>query len=107
MDVESLLEMDDDELLAHVDWWYVAQRNPDWIRRNALIVIGNVGDPSSRRVHRIVSRYVEHPDPMIRAHAVWSAARLGYRDIIPMHDTAPLVIAELAELPDTRHAPTN
>ncbi|MEY2939718.1 MAG: hypothetical protein RIS58_705 [Actinomycetota bacterium] len=107
VDVESLLEMDDDELLAHVDWWYVSQRNPDWIRRNALIVIGNVGDPSSRRVHRIVSRYVEHPDPMIRAHAVWSAARLGYRDIIPMHDTAPLVIAELAELPDTRYAPTN
>ena len=107
VDVESLLEMDDDELLAHVDWWYVAERNPDWVRRNALIVLGNVGEPSSARVRSIVSSYLEHPDPMLRAHAVWTAARLGYHDVIPVHDTAPLVIAELADLPEVRRTRAN
>ena len=107
VDVASLLEMDDEELLNYVDWWYVAERNPDWVRRNALIVLGNVGESSSSRVRAIMSTYLEHPDPMLRAHAVWSAARLGYRDMLPAHDTAPLVIAELAQLPDARHAPIN
>ena len=107
VDVESLLEMDDDQLLAHVDWWYVAERNPDWVRRNALIVLGNVGEPSSARVRSIVSSYLEHPDPMLRAHAVWTAARLGYHDVIPVHDTAPLVIAELADLPEVRRTRAN
>lgn len=107
VDVEALLEMDDAELIEAVDWWYVAQRNPDWVRRNGLIVLGNVGDPRSPRVRRIIARYLEDPDPMLRAHAVWSAGRLGLRDEIPMHDTAPLVIDELAHLPDVRASLAN
>ena len=102
VDVLALLEMDDDELLSTVDWWYVAERNPDWVRRNALVVVGNVGDPRSASVRRVMTRYVEHPDPMLRAHAVWACARLGYLDCIPHHDTAPLVVEELrvlAEVP--------
>ncbi|MFM9137996.1 MAG: tRNA epoxyqueuosine(34) reductase QueG [Actinomycetota bacterium] len=100
VDVVGLLEMDDDELLRTVDWWYVAQRNPDWVRRNALVVVGNVADPRSAHVRRVMGRYVEHPDPMLRAHAVWACARLGYHDIIAHHDTAPLVVEELRLLAD-------
>ena len=102
VDVEWLLEMSDDDLLETVDWWYVAQRNPDWVRRNALIVLGNVGDMHSSRVRSIVETYLEHPDPMLRAHAVWAAARLGLHESIPYHDTAPLVVDELRDLPEVR-----
>ena len=107
VDVESFLELDDAELLEEVDWWYVADRNPDWIRRNALIVLGNIGEPSSPRVRRLIVRYLEHPDPMLRAHAVWSAARLGMNDVIPKYDTAPLVVDELRNLPEVRATRTN
>ncbi|MEY3111628.1 MAG: tRNA epoxyqueuosine(34) reductase QueG [Actinomycetota bacterium] len=107
VDVEALLEMTDEELLVSVDWWYVAQRNPDWVRRNALIVLGNVGELGSLRVRDIVATYLEHPDPMLRAHAVWAAARLGLHELIPMHDTAPLVIEELRDLPEVRTTRAN
>jgi epoxyqueuosine reductase len=107
VDVEALLEMTDEELLDSVDWWYVAQRNPDWVRRNALIVLGNVGELGSLRVREIAATYLEHPDPMLRAHAVWAAARLGLHELIPMHDTAPLVIEELRDLPEVRTTRAN
>ena len=107
VDVEALLEMSDEDLLDSVDWWYVAQRNPDWVRRNALIVLGNVGELGSPRVGDIVATYLEHPDPMLRAHAVWAAARLGLHELIPMHDTAPLVIEELRDLPEVRTTQAN
>ena len=39
---------------------------------------------------------------MLRAHAVWAAARLGLHESIPYHDTAPLVVDELRDLPEVR-----
>jgi epoxyqueuosine reductase len=102
MDLLVLLEMDDETLLAHVDQWYIAERNPDWVRRNALLVLGNIGERTDENVVGAISRYLEHPDPMLRAHAVWSAARLNLFDLIPMHDTAPLVVDELQNLPSAR-----
>jgi len=102
IDVLELLDMDDATLLTHVDQWYIAERNPDWVRRNALLVLGNIGDRRDENVVNAISRYLEHPDPMLRAHAVWSAARLNLFDLIPTHDTAPLVVDELRNLPSAR-----
>ena len=102
IDVLELLDMDDATLLNHVDQWYIAERNPDWVRRNALLVLGNIGDRRDENVVNAISRYLEHPDPMLRAHAVWSAARLNLSDLIPTHDTAPLVMDELRHLPPAR-----
>lgn len=97
-----LLTSDDEVLLSVVGSWYIADRNPDWIRRNALIVLGNIGDPQSVDVCDVLKVYLEHPDPMLRAHAVWAAARLNLKRLIPFHDTAPLVIDELSRLPEPR-----
>jgi epoxyqueuosine reductase len=102
INVLGLLEMDDETLLAQVDQWYIAERNPDWVRRNALLVLGNIGERGDENVVAAISRYLEHPDPMLRAHAVWSAARLGLSRLIPTHDTAPLVVDELQNLPSAR-----
>lgn len=97
-----LLTADEDTLLDVVDPWYIADRNPDWVRRNALIVLGNIGDSHSAEVRDVLEIYLEHPDPMLRAHAVWAAARMSLGHMIPFHDTAPLVIDELARLPEPR-----
>ena len=102
INVLELLDMDDQMLLAHVDQWYIAERNPDWVRRNALLVLGNIGENTDARVVSTIARFLEHPDPMLRAHAVWSAARLNLFSLIPDHDTAPLVVDELQNLPLAR-----
>ncbi len=97
-----LLNSDDDTLLSTVGSWYIADRNPDWVRRNALIVLGNIGDPRNSQIIEVLKAYLEHPDPMLRAHAIWAAARLDLRQLIPYHDTAPLVVDELLHLPEPR-----
>ncbi|MFA5774164.1 MAG: tRNA epoxyqueuosine(34) reductase QueG [Ilumatobacteraceae bacterium] len=102
LSVLSLLTSDDEILLDSVGSWYIAERNPDWVRRNALIVLGNIGDPQNAEVREVLCAYLEHPDPMLRAHAVWAAARLNLGHLIPFHDTAPLVVDELLHLPESR-----
>ncbi len=97
-----LLCASDSELLAAVGQWYIAGRNPMWVRRNALIILGNIGDNRDASVREVLIKYLAHEEPMLRAHAVWSAARLNLRELIPFKDQSPEVIAELMRLPDAR-----
>ena len=101
IDVEWLLNASDDEVMTVCDHWYTHQRDPRWIRRNALIILGNIADPSRQDVRDIISRYVAHTDAMLRAHAVWAAARLGLTSMVDgvRTDPDPMVIDELAHLP--------
>ena len=98
----SMLNSSDADLLASVGQWYIAKRNPMWVRRNALIVLGNIGDNRDADVRNVLVRYLAHGEPILRAHAVWAAARLNLRELIPFDDQSPEVIAELARLPDAR-----
>ena len=104
IDVEWLLSANDEEVMVVCDHWYTHQRDPRWIRRNALIILGNIGDPRRVEVRTIVDRYASHADVLLRAHAVWAAARLGYDDLISRarHETDPLMIDELTHLPRAR-----
>jgi epoxyqueuosine reductase len=79
--VLELLDATDDEMLARHGRWYIAERDPKYLRRNALIVLGNVGRAGNPAVRATLERYLAHPDPMLRAHAVWSARRLGCDDL--------------------------
>jgi epoxyqueuosine reductase len=77
VDVLELLEATDDELVARHGRWYLADRNPVWWRRNALIVLGNTGDPADPRTQRVLDAYRRHSDAILREHADWAATRLG------------------------------
>ena len=76
VDVVALLEGSDDEVLAAMGRAYVADRNPDWVRRNALIVLGNAGVRGPRSV-AAARRYADHPNPVLREQAQWTLERLG------------------------------
>jgi epoxyqueuosine reductase len=76
VDLVELLALDDDALLARYGRWYIAQRDPRFVRRNALVALGNVGDASSPAVVETVRRYLASDDAMLREHAVWAARRL-------------------------------
>jgi epoxyqueuosine reductase len=71
----ELLAASDDELLARHGRWYIAGRDPRWLRRNALLALGNVGDGADPRVAAVLAAYVAGPDPILREHAAWATRR--------------------------------
>ncbi len=91
----ELLESSDEELLSRFGRWYIPRREPRYLRRNALVVLANVADPSDPRTSAVVEQALRDPDPMIRAHGVWCARRLklGLTELQGADD--PLVRAEL------------
>jgi epoxyqueuosine reductase len=65
--------------------------------RNACIVAGNSGDRSLLPALRDLA--AGHPLPLVRAHAVWAAFRLGAGDLLAAahaRETDPIVLAEYA-----------
>lgn len=96
VDVCDLLEADDAEVLRRWGRWYLTDRDPRWLRRNALIVLGNTATPDDRRVATVLGRYLADDDPMLRGHAVWAARACGLDHLVPADDPDPLVRDELS-----------
>ncbi|MFM8562759.1 MAG: tRNA epoxyqueuosine(34) reductase QueG [Acidimicrobiia bacterium] len=92
VDVLDLLWSDDARLLEVYGRWYLAGRNPVWLRRNALVIVGNVADvPADDRVVAVLRHYLGVDDAMLRAHAVWACRRLGLDDLAdPLRDDPSL-----------------
>jgi epoxyqueuosine reductase len=98
VDVLWLLAADDETLMDRLGRWYIPARQPRYLRRNALIVLGNTADPSSPEVVAAVTRALRDRDPVVRSHAVWAAARLGFVELVAAvsGDADPLVAEEYA-----------
>jgi epoxyqueuosine reductase len=59
------------DLAERYDRLYVPKNDPRYLRRNALVALGNTGgDPELARP------YAEGDDPVLREHAKWALARL-------------------------------
>jgi len=77
VDALDLLSADDQTLLDRHGRWYIADRDPRWLRRNALVVLGNIAEPSDPAVVATLARYRRHDDPILAEHARWASERLG------------------------------
>ena len=77
VDLLDLLAAGDDDLMDRYGRWYIPARDPRYLRRNALVVLGNTADGSDPEVIGTVRRYQRHPDGMLARHALWAAQRLG------------------------------
>jgi epoxyqueuosine reductase len=65
------LQADDDELAARYDRLFVPSNDPRFLRRNALVALGNTGgDPA------LAEPFAEGDDPLLREHAEWALERL-------------------------------
>jgi epoxyqueuosine reductase len=97
VDVLDLLGADDDALLARFGRWYIPRREPRYLRRNALVVLGNTASPNDPEVEAALRVALADDDPIVRGHAVWAARRLGRDDLLapPASESDPLVRAEL------------
>jgi epoxyqueuosine reductase len=100
----ELLDDDDDVVLAWAERWYIPKREIRYVRRNALVALGNVGRGDDPDVVAVLARHLRHHDPLLRAHAVWAGRRLGREDLLTAlaNDPDPMVSAELVGPVDAR-----
>lgn len=93
LDPSTVLAMSDEELDAVTPHWYVPKRSMRFVRRNALVAMGN---RAAREEFALLCGYLGHPDAMLRGHAAWA---LGQQD----HELAGGVLkAALADEPDAQ-----
>jgi len=95
--VSELLTLSDDQLIERFGAWYIPKREARYLRRNALIVLGNIADKSDPDVRALVERWVSSDDDIERSHAIWAANQLGYADLVSSvaNDGSDLVQDEL------------
>ena len=55
VDILRLLSCPDETLLDWIGRWYIPGREVRYVRRNALVVLGNTGDPGDPAVVHAVS----------------------------------------------------
>ena len=83
-DLLAVLRAGDQELMEQFGRWYIPQRQPRYLRRNALIALGNTAQGNDPAVEEALRRALADPDPLLRGHAVWACARLGRPDLLAL-----------------------
>ncbi len=78
----ELLEASDAELMARHGRWYIPDRDPRYVRRNALVALGNVGNGNHAPTRRALQRWLASDDAMMVEHAAWAARELGRYDLV-------------------------
>jgi epoxyqueuosine reductase len=76
VDLRAWLEADGRALVAAHDRLYVPQKEPRWLRRNALVALGNVGDASDEPY---LEQLTNDCDEIVAAHARWALVRVRGR----------------------------
>lgn len=74
VDLIEILLSGDDDLLARFGHFYIPRRQPRYLRRNALVALGNSGSDAGRSV---AVQYLGDEDWLLRAHAAWAIGELG------------------------------
>ena len=98
VDLVELLGTADDDLRRRFAHFYLPKNDPDVLRRNALIVLGNQADPANVGV---IAAFLGHYNPVLRAHAAWALGRMDDDRSRPalrfahQGETHEMVIAEI------------
>ena len=88
IDLVDILASSDTELEAEAGHWYVPKRDMDYVRRNALVALGNSGD----RDHvEIIAGWLGNGTAMMRGHAAWALGAIGGREAVRVLETAGTV----------------
>jgi epoxyqueuosine reductase len=73
LDLEWVLGTDDDAIAKHFEGSPIRRAHPFGLKRNACVVVGNIGDRAARPA---LLRAAEHPNDVVREHARWALDRL-------------------------------
>jgi epoxyqueuosine reductase len=80
VDLVELLALDDEALLGRYGRWYIAQREPRYVRRNALVALGNIARAADEAAVAAIQQYAEGDDDLLAEHARWAVARIDERE---------------------------
>ncbi len=78
-DIGWILTADDKSIIERHGRWYIADRDPNVIRRTALVVLGNTAAPDWGHdvVAGLIEPFLSSDNRLLRDHAVWAVRRLG------------------------------
>ncbi len=76
VDLVDWLEADGEALVDAYDRLYVPRNEAHWLRRNALVALGNVGGPEHAP---LLARFAVDGDEIEREHAEWALGRVEVR----------------------------
>jgi epoxyqueuosine reductase len=82
VDLLELLAASDEALLDAHGRWYIPGRDPRYLRRNALVALGNIGEGSDRDTEQALLHWSTVDDPLLVEHARWAAHELGRDDLM-------------------------
>jgi epoxyqueuosine reductase len=71
------LAAEEDELVQHYERLFVPKNDARYLRRNALVALGNTGREEDRTV---IEPFLADEDPLLREHAAWALARIAERE---------------------------
>ncbi len=74
VDLLGMLAADDDTLLRRFAHFYVPGRQARYLRRNALVALGNAGGGGAVAA---ATGFLTGSDPLLRGHAAWALGELG------------------------------
>ena len=57
--------------------WYIPRREPRWLRRNALVALGNIGSSDDAGVVAALRDYAAGPDELLAEHAQWALEQVS------------------------------
>ncbi len=80
VDLVWLATANDADILDRFGRWWLPDRNPDILRRNAVVALGNVGDPADPSLVGLLGTLANPPaSPLVASHARWAIERLAAR----------------------------
>ncbi len=79
VDPLEILNATDDDILNRFGTWYIHQRNPKWLRRNAVIALGNTAASDDHEAFSVLRTVASGNDDTLAEHAVWALQRLEER----------------------------
>ena len=70
-----LLTITEEEFQSYFAYNQIAMRPKEAIKRNAVLALGNIGDP--RAVIPLIKVLQEDDNPMVRGHTAWALGKIG------------------------------
>ena len=101
VDLLAVLAASDRELESATEHWYVPKRRMDYVRRNALVALGNSGD--DRHVY-VVAGWLGNGSSTLRSHAAWALGQIGGDQARRALDAAATVESDSGVLAEIQHA---
>jgi epoxyqueuosine reductase len=71
------LAADEDELVGRYERLFVPRKDARYLRRNALVALGNTGGREQRAA---IEPLLEDEDPLLREHAAWALEQIAGRE---------------------------